>query len=90
MLAQICVQSGVKIVANQKVVGINIKKLFQNNNIITLERFGRCGIERLRSISRCCTENPSNMSNQPNLLETLSDIKPFDRSDSEVIFQSDI
>ena len=90
MLAQICVQSGVKIVANQKVVGINIKKLFQNNNIITLERFGRDGIERLRCISRCCAENPSNMSNQPHLLETLSDIKPFDRSDSEVIFQFDI
>ena len=89
ILAQICVQSGVKIVANQKVVGVNIRKLFQNNNIIILERFGRIGIERLRCISRCCAENHSNMSNQPYLLETLSDITPFDTSDSEVIFRFD-
>ena len=88
ILAQICVQSGVKIVANQKVVGVNIKKLFQNNNIIILERFGRDGIERLRCISRCCAQNP-NMSIQPYVLETLSDITPFDTSDSEVIFQFD-
>ena len=90
ILAQICVQSGVKIVANQKVVGVNVKKLFQNNGIIILERFGRVGIERLRCISRCCAENPSNLSNQPYLLETLSDITLCDKCDSEVIFQFDI
>ena len=90
ILAQICAQSGVKIIANQKVVGVNIKKLFQNNNIIILERFSRDGIERLRCISKGCAEDPSNMWDQPYLLETLSDITSSDTSDSEVILQFDI
>ena len=76
---------GVKIIANQKVVGVNVKKLFQDYGIIVLERFGRKGIERLRYISRCNAEDPSEASSQPYLLETLSDVTLSGSSDHEVV-----
>ena len=65
---------GVKIIANQKVVGCKLKKIFRSHNIVVLERFGREGIERLRSIAGCYGADQKNIESRPSILGTLSDI----------------
>ena len=71
---------GVKIIANQRVVGTNIKRLFRDYGIIVLERFGSDGIEKLRRISRCIGEEQSKFIHTPSLLTTLSEIPNCDTS----------
>ena len=75
---------GIKIIANQKVVGTNIKRLFRDYGIIVLERFGSDGIEKLRRISRCSGEEQSKFIHTPSLLTTLSEIPNCDTSDQQV------
>ena len=83
-LAKYCIQTGVKIIANQRVVGTNIKRLFRDYGIIVLERFGSDRIEKLRRISRSIGEEQTMFMNTPSLLTTLSAIPNCDASDLQV------
>jgi len=70
-LVKFCVQRDVKIVANQKVVGRDIKEIFRDNNIIILERFGYDGILRLKSVASSACFPLNNTTNYPLILESF-------------------
>ena len=71
LLAELCVQRDVKIIANQKVVSQNLKEIFQQKKIIVLERLGREGIARLKKVARCHDSILKGISKEPSILETL-------------------
>ena len=83
-LVKLCVQRDVKIVANQKVVGRDIKKIFRENDIIILERFGCDGIKRLKSVSSSSCF-PSNSTNDyPLILESFPTLGEMSGNKAEV------
>ena len=72
-IVEFCVRFDIKIVANQKVVGCEIKELFRKKKIIVLERLGHDGIERLKCVSRCYNHISTDMSSRPSIIESLSE-----------------
>ena len=84
-LVKLCVQRDVKIVANQKVVGRDIKKIFRDNDIIILERFGRDGINRLKSVSSSSCFPLNNTNDYPLILESFPILGKMSGTKAEVI-----
>lgn len=72
-LVEFCVKFDIKIVANQKVVGCEMKNLFREKKIIVLERLGHEGIERLKCVSRCFNHLSTDISSRPSIIESLSE-----------------
>ena len=84
-LVQFCVQRNVKLVANQKVVGRDIKKIFRDNNIIILERFGCDGIKRLKSVASSAYFPLNNTNNYPSILESFPILGKMSGNNAAVI-----
>ena len=84
-LVKLCVQRDVKIVANQKVVGRDIKKIFRENDIIILERFGCDGIKRLKSVSSSSCFPLNNTNDSPLILESFPILGKMSGNKTEVI-----
>ena len=79
-----CVKLDVKIVANQKVLGCEIKELFRRKKIVVLERLGSEGIERLKCVSKCYSQSSTNMFSTPLIIESLSVFSNFVQNEFKV------
>ena len=85
-LVQFCVKENVKVIANQKVVGPEMKDIFRQNQILVLERLGREGIHRLKSVSRPVDLISTDISRTPLILESFSETSKLHKGTVKVIF----
>ena len=83
-VVEFCVKFDIKIVANQKVVGCDMKELFRQKKILVLERLGYEGIERLKCVSRCYSHSSPDITNRPTIVESLSEFSEFRENKAKV------